>query len=48
MMSMMTPVFVAILALSFLDEKMVPIQILGATLIILSGVVTHYTKVAKQ
>lgn len=48
MMSMMTPVFVSILALSFLGEKMVPIQIIGAILIILSGVVTHYTKVARQ
>jgi len=48
MMSMMTPVFVAILALSFLGERMVSIQILGATLIILSGAVTHCTKVAKQ
>lgn len=47
MMSMMTPVFVTLLALTYLHERMSPIQVLGATLIVISGVMTHYFKVAK-
>ena len=38
MMSMITPVILSILALLFLKETMMPIQILGAALIIFSGV----------
>lgn len=48
MMSMITPVIVSILAILFLGERMEIIQIVGAFLIIISGIVTHYTKVDKQ
>lgn len=47
MMSMMTSVFVAILALTFLGETMTVAQIGGAVLTILAGVVTHYAGIAK-
>jgi drug/metabolite transporter (DMT)-like permease len=44
MMSMMTPVFVVILAIWLLGEAMVPIQILGGLLIIFAGIITHYSE----
>jgi len=47
MMSMMTSVFVAILALTFLGETMTTAQLGGAVLTILAGVVTHYAGIAK-
>lgn len=47
MMSMMTSVFVAFLALVFLRETMNSAQILGAVLTISAGVITHYAGVAK-
>jgi len=47
MMSMMTPVFVSIFALSLLGEGFAPVQIVGAVIIILSGVATHYIRVDK-
>ncbi|HEC93915.1 MAG TPA: DMT family transporter [Candidatus Kaiserbacteria bacterium] len=48
MMSIMTSVMVALLAILFLNEGMVLIQIFGATLIILSGIATHYSGISKQ
>lgn len=48
MMSMMTSVFVAILALAFLKETMTISQLVGAILTISAGVVTHYAGIAKS
>jgi drug/metabolite transporter (DMT)-like permease len=48
MMSMMTPVMVSIMALIILGESLVLIQAIGAALIILSGIATHYLKIEKQ
>ncbi len=48
MMSMITPVIVTILAVSFLKEEMKWIQIIGAVLIISSGVATHYLQIDEQ
>lgn len=47
MMSMMTSIFVAILALVFLKETMTVSQVIGAVLTISAGVVTHYSGIAK-
>lgn len=47
MMSMMTSVFVAALALAFLKETMTASQLIGAVLTISAGVVTHYAGIAK-
>jgi drug/metabolite transporter (DMT)-like permease len=46
MMSMITPVIVSLLAIIFLSETMVWIQILGAGIIILSAVVTYVSGIA--
>ena len=48
MMSMMTSVFVAILALGLLKETMTTAQVVGGILTISAGVVTHYAGIAKQ
>jgi len=48
MMSMITPVIVSLLAIIFLGETLIWIQILGAGLIILSGVVTHFSSIANE
>lgn len=48
MMSMITPVIVTILAVAFLNEDMVFIQVVGAVLIVSSGVATHYLQIDKQ
>jgi len=48
MMSMITPVIVTVLAFAFLKETMEWIQVVGAILIISSGVVTHYLQIDKQ
>lgn len=48
MMSMMTPVIVSAMAIILLGESMVLIQLVGAILIILSGIATHYLKIEKQ
>lgn len=48
MMSMMTPVMVSIMAMMFLRESLVSIQVVGAVLIVLSGIATHYLKIEKQ
>jgi len=46
MMSMVTPVFVSILAMVFLGERMVWIQVIGAGMIILSGVITYFSGIS--
>lgn len=48
MMSMMTSVFVAILAVLFLKEQIAPAQILGGLLTIIAGVVIHYSDIDKK
>ena len=48
MMSMITPIVVSILAVTILKEEMKWIQVVGATLIISSGVATHYLQIDKQ
>jgi len=48
MMSMITPVIVSLLAIIFLSETMVAIQILGAGLIIVSAVVTYISGIANE
>ena len=47
MMSMVTPVLVSLLAIVFLGETLVWVQVVGAGLIILAGVVTYFTGVAQ-
>jgi len=46
MMSMITPVIVSLLAMIFLGETMIWIQIMGAGLIIISAVVTYVSGIA--
>ena len=46
LMSMMTPIMVSVLAMAFLEEKLVTIQLLGAGLILLSGAVIYFSDVA--
>lgn len=48
MMSAVTPILVAVLALVFLDDSLAPIQWLGAVLIIGSSYVTQLMKVAEH
>jgi drug/metabolite transporter (DMT)-like permease len=48
MMSSLTPLIVAILALVFLRESLLPIQYLGGFLILISGLVTHFLKIEKH
>lgn len=48
MMSMMTPVMVGVMAMMFLGESLVNMQIIGAALIIISGIATHLLKIEKQ
>lgn len=38
LMSMMTPVIISLLAILFLDERLIPIQITGAGIIVFSGI----------
>lgn len=47
LMSMATPIFVSLLAIVFLREALVWIQVAGAGLIILSGVVTYFSDIAR-
>jgi drug/metabolite transporter (DMT)-like permease len=47
MMSMVTPVIVSVLAMVFLHETLAWIQVAGAGMIILSGVVTYFSGVAQ-
>jgi drug/metabolite transporter (DMT)-like permease len=48
MMSMITPVFVSLLAMIFLKETLVWIQIAGAGMIILSGIVTYFSGISYE
>ena len=48
MMSMITPVIVSLLAMIFLGETMIWIQILGASLIIISAVITYFSGIANE
>ena len=48
MMSMITPVFVSLLAMIFLGETLIWIQIAGAGMIILSGVVTYFSGISNE
>ncbi|MCP4536500.1 MAG: EamA family transporter [Chloroflexi bacterium] len=47
MMSMVTPVIVSLLAMIFLHETLAWIQVVGAGMIILSGVVTYFSGIAQ-
>jgi drug/metabolite transporter (DMT)-like permease len=46
LMSMVTPIIVSVLALMFLDERLVVIQIVGGGLIVLSGVAIYFSDIA--
>jgi drug/metabolite transporter (DMT)-like permease len=46
MMSMVTPVFVSLLAMVFLGERLVWIQVIGAGMIILSGVSIYFSGIS--
>ena len=46
LMSMLTPVMVSVLAILFLGESLVWIQVIGAGLIILSGIVIYFSDMA--
>jgi drug/metabolite transporter (DMT)-like permease len=46
LMSMATPIIVSVLALVFLDERLVWVQIVGGGLIILSGVAIYFSDIA--
>lgn len=46
MMSMLTPVIVSVLAVILLDESLIWIQLVGAALIILSGIVVYFSDIA--
>jgi drug/metabolite transporter (DMT)-like permease len=48
MMSMATPIFVSLLAVIFLQETLEWIQLLGAGLIIMAGVVTYLSEISVQ
>ena len=48
MMSMITPVFVSILAIIFLGESLVLIQVAGVALILMSGVVVYFSSIARE
>jgi drug/metabolite transporter (DMT)-like permease len=46
MMSMLTPVIVSLLALVFLGETLIWIQVVGAAMIILSGILVYFSDIA--
>lgn len=46
MMSMITPVIVSLLAVTFLGETLIWIQVVGAALIILSGILVYFSDIA--
>jgi transporter family protein len=46
LMSMVTPIIVSVLAILFLGEKLILIQIIGAGMIVLSGVVIYLSDIA--
>ncbi|MFN8390242.1 MAG: DMT family transporter [Bdellovibrionota bacterium] len=43
MIGLATPVLVSLLAFTFLDERLSPVQIFGASLILVAGFMTHWT-----
>jgi len=45
-MSMLTPVIVSVLAILFLGESLVWIQMVGAGLILVSGIVIYFSDMA--
>ena len=47
LMSMVTPIIVSLLAVVFLDEKLILIQIIGGGLIVLSGVAIYFSDIAR-
>jgi drug/metabolite transporter (DMT)-like permease len=47
MMSMVTPVIVSLLAMTFLGETLVWVQVVGAGMIIMSGVITYFSGIAQ-
>jgi len=46
LMSMVTPIIVSVLAMVFLDERLIGIQVVGAGIIILSGAATYISDIA--
>jgi len=46
LISMVTPIIVSVFALIFLDERLILIQIVGAGLIVLSGVAIYFSDIA--
>lgn len=48
MMSMMTSVFVALLAVLVLKEQITFAQIFGGILTIIAGIITHYSEIDKK
>jgi drug/metabolite transporter (DMT)-like permease len=46
MMSMLTPVIVSVLALVFLEETLIWIQVVGGMMIILSGIIVYFSDIA--
>jgi drug/metabolite transporter (DMT)-like permease len=46
LMSMVTPVIVGLLALVFLGESLVWVQVVGAGMILASGVVIYFSDIA--
>ena len=46
LMSMATPIIVSVLAMVFLDERLFWVQVVGAGLIILSGVMIYFSNIA--
>jgi drug/metabolite transporter (DMT)-like permease len=46
LMSMLTPVIVSVLAILFLGESLVWIQLIGAGLILVSGIVIYFSDMA--
>lgn len=46
LMSMLTPVIVTLLAIVFLDESLIWVQVIGAALILLSGIMIYFSDLA--
>ena len=46
LMSMLTPVIVSVLAILFLGETLVLVQVIGAGLILISGIVIYFSNMA--
>ncbi len=48
LMSMVTPILVSVLAISFLGERFVWVQVLGAVMILLSGLAIYFSDIVKK